>query len=285
VRHVSKQLGIDISEVKGSGRDGRVMKSDLHDFESTRISTPEQPKNEVRGASGDTTCSISGIRKQMLKNMTQSLSIPHFLYTSNVDFTSLTKLRSSLKQDAEFKISPLPIIIKAVSMALYEFPELNSHLDTTNPDNPQWIHKGDHDFGIAIDTPRGLVVPVLRNVGSLSIREISAQIKSLAELARTGKLKSEDFAGATFTISNIGSVGGAAVAPVITRPQVAILGIGKARPIALWDDVLDRPKRVEECVFSWSADHRIVDGANVARAAERVRILIEQVGTLLVDMK
>jgi 2-oxoisovalerate dehydrogenase E2 component (dihydrolipoyl transacylase) len=290
VRHVSKQLGIDISEVNGTGKDGRVMKSDLHSFDSNRTSSSGQQlqgqsKKDVFSESGDAKQLVSGLRKQMLKNMTRSLSIPHFLYTSNVDFTSITKLRASLKQNSDLKLSPLPIIIKAVSMAFHDFPELNSHLDTTDLDHPQWVHKQHHNFGIAIDSPRGLVVPVIRNVETLSIKDISLQIKSFAELARAGKLKAEDFAGATFTISNIGSVGGAAVAPVITRPQVAILGIGKARPVALWDDVLDRPKRVEECVFSWSADHRIVDGANVARAAEKVRVLIEQIGTLLVDMK
>jgi 2-oxoisovalerate dehydrogenase E2 component (dihydrolipoyl transacylase) len=288
VRHLSKELGIDISNVNGTGREGRVMKEDLQKFASARGSQATQTPLNTRETplASDRAIPITGIRAQMFKSMTRSLSIPHFLYTSPVDFTSLTSMRVRIQDSTGQKFSPLPFIIKAVSLALQDFPALNAHLDTiSNADNPTLTHKSAHNFGIAIDSPHGLVVPVIQNVQDLSISTISTKITELAGRARTNKLSPADFSGATFTISNIGSIGGGAVAPVIATPQVAILGVGRARAIAIWDDKEGRPTRREECIFSWSADHRVVDGAVVARAGEKVRGLLEDVGSMVLDLR
>jgi 2-oxoisovalerate dehydrogenase E2 component (dihydrolipoyl transacylase) len=289
VRHLSNELGIDIGEVTGTGKDGRVLKEDLQKFASVRESQESsQPQLSPRqGAlTSDKVIPITGIRAQMFKSMTRSLSIPHFLYTSPVDFTSLTSMRSRIHESSGQKFSPLPFIIKAVSLALQEFPALNAHLDpTSNADKPNLTHKAAHNFAIAIDSPHGLVVPVIHNVQDLSISAISAKVSELAGRARANKLSPIDFTGATFTISNIGSIGGGAVAPVIATPQVAILGVGRSRAVAIWDDKEGRPARREECVFSWSADHRVVDGAVVARAGERVRALLEEVGSMVLDLR
>lgn len=134
-------------------------------------------------------------------------------------------------------------------------------------------------MGIAMDTPSGLLVPVVHNVQLLSIKEISTKIKELSVKAREGRLKREEMEGATFTISNIGSIGGGVVAPVIVAPQVAILGIGRARVVPVFetgDDGVERVVKSEESVFSWSADHRVVDGAECARAAERLKGYLEK---------
>jgi 2-oxoisovalerate dehydrogenase E2 component (dihydrolipoyl transacylase) len=222
----------------------------------------------------------------MFKSMTRSLEIPHFLYTSPIDFSSLSIMRSHIQKASGQKYSPLPFIIKAVSLAIQEYPALNAHLDTTsNPDRSNLTHKAAHNFGIAVDSPQGLVVPVIYNVQDLSISDISTKINELAGRARANKLSPGDLTGATFTISNIGSIGGGAVAPVISSPQVAILGVGRARAVAVWDDKEEKAVRREECIFSWSADHRVVDGAQVARAGERVRGLLEEVGSMILDLR
>ena len=138
--------------------------------------------------------------------------------------------------------------------------------------------------GVAVDSPSGLLVPVIKNVQDHSIASLSQEITRLATLARNGKLTSADLSGATFTVSNIGSIGGTAVAPVIVMPQVGILGIGKARVVPAFDEAGELVKK-EECVFSWSADHRVVDGTECARCAEHVRGLLEEPMGMLVEMR
>ena len=223
----------------------------------------------------------------MFKQMTKSLSIPHFLYTDSIDFSSLTQLRKkyNVNREKTDRITPLPIVIKAVSLTLQQFPLLNAHLDTTtNPAKPQLLLKGSHNIGVAVDSPSGLLVPVIKNVQNHSIASLAQEITRLADLARTGKLTSTDLSGATFTLSNIGSIGGSAVAPVIVTPQVSILGIGRAKVVPAFGENGELVKR-EECIFSWSADHRVIDGAYVARAAEEVRKSIEGVESMLVRMR
>jgi len=222
----------------------------------------------------------------MFKQMTRSLSIPHFLYTDNVDFTSLSALRKTLNASKEKseKLSALPFVVKAVSLALQKHPLLNSHLDTANAEKPQVIVKAGHNIGIAIDSPSGLLVPVVKNVQAHSIASLAAEIARLSALARAGKLTNADLSGASFTLSNIGSIGGTAVAPVIVSPQVAILGVGRARVVPAFGTDGELVKK-EECVFSWSADHRVVDGAMAARCAEDVRAYLENVESMLVQMR
>jgi 2-oxoisovalerate dehydrogenase E2 component (dihydrolipoyl transacylase) len=287
-RHLSKELGIDISQVNGTGKDGRVMKEDVQRFASEgQSTTASAPITATQPAKEDTVVRISGIQAQMFKAMTKSLSIPHFLYSDSVDMTATTSLRKRLNASNKaepLKLSPLPFIIKATSLALQSFPSLNAHLDTSDPAKPVLTHKSSHNIGVAIDTPAGLVVPVIKNVQSLSIIEIATETARLSSLARSGKLTTSDLSGATFTISNIGSIGGGAVAPVIVGPQVAILGVGRAKEIPAFGED-GSIVRKQEAVFSWSADHRVVDGAMVARCADRVRELLEGVESMVVQMR
>jgi 2-oxoisovalerate dehydrogenase E2 component (dihydrolipoyl transacylase) len=276
VRHLSKQLGIEITSISGTGKDGRVLKEDLQRYAQGEKNSAESPPSAKP---------LSPFQTQMFKTMTNSLLIPHFLFTDSISLNSLSSLRKSLKHDPinPASISPLPFFIKAISLALQEYPLLNSHLDTSGPQPLITQHKS-HNFGIAIDTPAGLIVPVLRDVQIQNISSLSAQISDLASRARQGKLAASELKGATFTISNVGSIAGGVVAPVITAPQVGIVGIGRSKILPAFDSHGDIIKR-EEVTLSWSADHRIVDGAMVARAAELVKTLMEDIGKMLIRLK
>lgn len=294
VRHMVKEHNLKIEDIQGTGKEGRVLKEDVQrhaEAAKQTVSTISLPATSTPPISQpqmeDRIQPLTPVQSGMFKQMTKSLSIPHFLYTDAVDFSSLTSMRKKYNAGREKvdRITPLPIIIKAVSLTLQQFPLLNSHLDTTsNPNKPQILLKGSHNIGVAVDSPAGLLVPVIKNVQSHSIASLAQEITRLATLARNGKLSSADLTGATFTVSNIGSIGGTAVAPVIVGPQVGIVGIGKARVVPAFDENGELVKK-EECVFSWSADHRVVDGAYVARAAEEVRKCIERVEGMLIRMR
>ncbi|KKY18989.1 putative dihydrolipoamide branched chain transacylase e2 [Diplodia seriata] len=255
-------------------------------------SGPIFPPPSSAPIAGDRDVPLTPIQRQMYKTMTRSLNIPHFLYTDTVDFASLNNIRRKLASSSSSssspapKLSALPFIIKAVSMAVTSYPVLNAYLDdATDPAKPRLIHKAQHDIGVAVDSPGGLVVPVIRHVQAHSIASLAAEIARLAALARDGRLSVNELSGATFTVSNIGSVGGAAVAPVIVPPQVGILGVGRARPVPAFAADGVTVVRRDECVFSWSADHRVVDGATAARCAEEVRRLLEDVEGMVMRMK
>lgn len=293
VRGMLKDLKLNIEDIEGTGKEGRVLKEDVQRHaqaakEASRsTSTPATSTAAFPQQVEDRLHILTPVQSGMFKQMTKSLSIPHFLFTDSIDFSSLTQLRKKVNVNREKseRITPLPIIIKAVSLALQQFPLLNAHLDTTtNPAKPQLLIKGGHNIGVAVDSPSGLLVPVIKNVQNYSIGSLAQEIARFADLARTGKLTSADLSGATFTLSNIGSIGGSAVAPVIVTPQVGILGIGRAKVVPAFDENGELVKR-EECVFSWSADHRVIDGAYVARAAEEVRKSIEGVESMLVRLR
>ena len=289
VRHFVKELNINIESIQGTGKDGRVTKEDVQKYASSQkgvdTTAPQLPAPELQVE--DEIRPLTPIQTGMFKQMTRSLSIPHFLYTDKVDFTALNALRNTVNTSKEKsnKLSALPFIVKAVSMSLKSHPLLNAHLDiTTNPEKPQLVVKAQHNIGIAIDSPSGLLVPVVRNVQSHSIESLATEISRLSSLARSGKLGTADFSGATFTVSNIGSIGGGVVAPIIVSPQVAILGVGRAKAVPAFGkngEII----RKDECVFSWSADHRIIDGAMAARLAESVRGFLENIDTMLVRLK
>ncbi|PNS19005.1 pyruvate dehydrogenase complex dihydrolipoamide acetyltransferase [Sphaceloma murrayae] len=287
VRHLSKELKINIEDIEGTGRDGRVTKDDVHKYangSSQVTSAPTRPPPQATAE--DRKVALTPVQSAMFKTMTRSLTIPHFLYTMTADLSSLTRLRSLInaKRDKSNRVTPLPFILKAVSLAFTHHPLLNSHLDTTNASKPQLVYRARHDFGIAVDTPQGLIVPVIRDVQSQSVAELAVSIKAASEKAQTGKLSQAEMQGATFTVSNIGSIGGGVVAPIIVEPQVGIVGVGRSRIVPAFDEHGELVKR-EELVLSWSADHRVVDGAECARAAERVRGLLEGVEGWVMELR
>jgi 2-oxoisovalerate dehydrogenase E2 component (dihydrolipoyl transacylase) len=198
--------------------------------------------------------------------------------------SALRKKLSAAATASEPKITHLAFIIKAVSIAFSQHAILNAALEISDPKKPVLRYHGSHNFGIAVDTPAGLVVPVLRNVQNMSIAEIASGMRNLSDSARKNKLAPADFVGATFTLSNIGSVGGGVVAPVISEPQVAILGVGRSKVVPAFDEQGQLVRR-EELVFSWSADHRVVDGAECARCAERVKDLLEEPSLMMMALR
>lgn len=293
VRHLTKELDVNIADVTGSGKDGRVLKEDVHRFVSQRTqqSTGEAESSTASSAPKPSTrkdekLPLTPVQTQMFKLMTKALNIPHFLYSCSADMSSITTTRKKLNasRQPDSKLTHLPFIIKAASLALQQYPLLNSALDASDPKKPSLTYRGSHNIGVAVDTPSGLLVPVIRDVQDLSISAIAQQLRSLSEKARAGKLAPGDFSGATFTISNIGSVGGGVVAPIISEPQVAILGVGRSKVVPAFDENGELVKR-EELVLSWSADHRIVDGAECARCAEMVKGLLEEPTGMLVEMR
>ncbi|PSK55315.1 Dihydrolipoyllysine-residue acetyltransferase [Elsinoe australis] len=290
VRHLTKELKVNIEDIEGTGKDGRVTKEDVHNFangsSATTISSSSTSQQVSRPSAEDRKVPLTPVQSAMFKTMTRSLTIPHFLYTMTVDMSSLTQLRSLINasRDKSTRITPLPFILKAVSLAFNHHPLLNAHLDTSDPKKPQLTYRGTHDFGIAVDTPQGLIVPVIRNVQSQSVAELAASIKAASEKAQSGKLASVDMQGGTFTVSNIGSIGGGVVAPIIVEPQVGIVGVGRSKVVPAFDENGELVKR-EELVLSWSADHRVVDGAECARAAERVKRYLEGVGEWVLELR
>ena len=295
VRGLLKELKVDITDVTGTGKDGRVMKEDVHNFVAARKakSSPNEQSPKIRQqltsdhAQTERALPLTPVQSQMFKTMTRSLAIPHFLYADEIDITTLSTLRRRLNAQAinGQRLSYLHIIIKAVSLALEDFPLLNARVEAMNGDQtPKLIMREKHNVGIAMDTPQGLLVPNIKNVSSRSILDIATECSRLQALAKDGKLSATDLTGGTITVSNIGSIGGTYVAPVLVSSEVAILGVGKARSIPAFDEQ-ESVIRKEVINFSWSADHRVVDGATMARMAERVRSFTEEPGLMMARLR
>ncbi|PNH32071.1 hypothetical protein BJF96_g4832 [Verticillium dahliae] len=313
VRHLSKELKIDIAEIDGTGRDGRVLKEDIFKFVKTREATPAAaaapppppppatPSSAPSAPLVETRVPLTNTQHQMFKSMTRSLAIPHFLYADEVDFTSLVELRTRLNrvlstqpqpqaqhQDPPVaKLSYLPFIIKAVSLTLAQYPVLNARVDHAGADaaqRPALVLRPQHNIGVAMDTPSGLVVPVIRDVASRTLLSVAAELARLQRLALAGRLAPADMAGGTITVSNIGNIGGTYLSPVIVEREVAILGIGRMRPVPAFDDAGHIVKK-HVSNFSWCADHRVVDGATMARAAEVVRRLVEEPDVMVMHLR
>ena len=228
----------------------------------------------------------------MFKAMTASLKIPHFLYADEVDVSALFHLRHRLNKSLAqsptsdgpvTKLSILPFLIKAMSLALDRYPILNARVDASGDGRPALVMRSQHNIGVAMDTPQGLIVPVIKNVGALNILSIASELQRLQSLAKSGRLTSADLSGGTITLSNIGNIGGTYVSPVIVEKEIAILGIGKMRTIPAFGKDGQVVKK-EMMNFSWSADHRVVDGATMARAAEVVRGFVEEPDMMLVHL-
>jgi len=308
VRHLLRQHEIDIGAVNGTGKDGRVLKEDIYKFleggsaqsSSHPASSPQPSSSSSRpppstGEQVETPVSLTNIQTQMFKAMTRSLTIPHFLYTDEVDFSSLHELRrrlnkvlatSTLGENEVSKLSYLPFVIKAVSLALFKFPILNARVDVGSEAGakPTLIHRSQHNIGVAMDTPSGLLVPVIKDVASLNVLSIAAELVRLQSKAAAGKLSPGDLTGGTITVSNIGNIGGTYLSPVIVDKEVAILGMGRMRTVPAFDEH-DNVVKKQVCNFSWSADHRVVDGATMARAAEVVRQVVEEPDVMIMHLR
>jgi len=270
-RAMAKEMGIDINNVPGTGPAGRVMKSDIEGWFSKRknLETAGRGKKETSAEQEVEVVQLSQIRKAIARNMIQSKhQAAHMTVFDEVEVSELARVRQKYKNrfaDEGIKLSFLPFILKATALALKEFPSLNSEMDL---ENGKLFLKKYYNIGIAIDTPEGLVVPVIKNVDKLSIRELAAEISELAEKARSRSLSLEDMKNGSFTITNFGSIGGQFAVPVINYPQAGILGIGRILEKPVVKESLVVPGKV--LPLSVSVDHRIVDGGEVSRFLNRI---------------
>ena len=294
VRGMLKQHNLDVTDIEGSGKDGRVMKEDVQ----RHIEQQKQPKQTpalqsttispaVNAKQQETPQNMTVIQSAMFKTMTKSLAIPHFLYSDTINVTTLGSMRSLLnkkRDDQTPKLSYMPFVIKAVSLALNKYPLLNARIDQSDSARPKLQMRSSHNIGVAMDTPAGLLVPVIKNVNAHSIVSIAEELTRLAELGSAGKLSGEDLAGGTITVSNIGSIGGGVVAPVIVEGQLAIMGMGKIKATPVFAADGKTVERADLLSANWSADHRVVDGATMARMAALVQSYLENPESMLVQM-
>lgn len=296
-RKLARDLNVSLKSVHGTGPQGRITKTDVQmAYEGVQAATPRSSHPVAASvAVGAPATSVSypkvsrgelkrialkGIRKKISEAMTHSKhTAAHFTFVEEADFTEVVRLRADAKEEAKkrnIKLTYLPFIIKAVIPALQEFPYLNSSLDD---EKQEIILKGDYNIGIAVDTPNGLMVPVIKNADQKSIWQIAEEIEVLSERARTGKSQLDDLKGGTFTLTNAGSIGGVLATPIINHPEVAILGVNaiRKRPVVKDDNIVIR----DIMFLSISVDHRVVDGADAARFMNRLIYFLSEPSRLV----
>ena len=278
VRRIAREHNIDLSAVNGSGKKGRILKADVLDIQQsvkteslsensnkplTSTNTNENPsaskKGEVR------TEKVRGIQAAMAKQMSASVyTIPHFTVSDELVMDNLMSLRNLLKPEFEAKgakLSFMPFFVKAMSLALNEFPVVNSQL---NDDASELSYYSDHNIGFAVDSKIGLLVPNIKRVQDLSLLDIAVQMQDIIEQARAGRVSGEHLKGGTISISNIGAIGGITATPVINKPEAAIVALGKTQKLPRFDDS-GNVSAQHIMAVNWSGDHRIIDGATMVR--------------------
>lgn len=284
VRAYARESGADLSAIEGSGPKGRILKEDVDSSLKTAppeagsanaFSSIEQPPLEDFSKYGPTeTAELSRIQKISGPSLHRSwLAIPHVTHFEEADITELEAFRKQVNEEKSpdsVKISPLIFVIKTVASSLKQFPLFNSSLI---PGNEKVILKKFYNIGIAVDTPDGLVVPVIKNADIKSIREIGLELNQLSSNARNGKLTIPDIQGATFTISSLGGIGGTGFTPIVNGTQVAILGLSKSYQKPVWNGEGFIPRLT--LPFSLSYDHRVIDGAEAARFCLSLRRNLE----------
>lgn len=263
VRLMARKLGIDLSQIHGSGPQGRILVEDLapHLQRSTSATPGESAAPKLDYGQAGTRIQLQGVRRKVAERMSLSKqTIPHYGYVDECDVTDLVRLRHSLRETynrAGIKLTYLAFFVKAAARALKEVPVVNSSLD----DAAQEIVLHDrYHLGIAVATPAGLIVPVVHGADRLDIGQIAREIDRLSESARAGNARPEDLKGGTFTITSIGSIGGLISTPVINPPQAGILGVGKIVKRPVYDGA-GSVRPADMVYLSFSFDHRILDGA------------------------
>lgn len=258
VRKYIRELAIDIVGLSGTGKGGRITIHNLRDFISNRTSKgiePQFPSVENISKFGDIKIEpINKVRKSAAKNLHNAwVTIPHVFHFENAEMENIDIVRKKIS------CSPLPIIIKAVSNVLLRHPLFNSSMISTN----ELVFKNFINIGIAVNTPNGLIVPVIKSANTLSIKDIDIQVKTLSEKARSKKIFNQDLEGATFTISSLGKLGGSRFTPIINPPEVAILGVSNIdQKIVLEDNKVIEKKILP---LSLSYDHRVINGVEAGQ--------------------
>ncbi|KAH7279910.1 hypothetical protein KP509_37G043300 [Ceratopteris richardii] len=318
VRQLARSHGIQLEAVSGSGKDGRVLKEDilkLIEFkdslnESMRIASTLSPNEELPTAipgeelgftaekrkrtiegrmdeqmnEEDITIPVRGYQRTMVKTMTAAAAIPHFYLVDELKLDALVNLRKELQDfcaEQGVKLTYLPLMIKALSVALSKYPLVNS---IYNEKESTICQRGTHNVGVAVATPFGLAVPNIKNVQRLSVMEIANELSRLTQLAAVNQLSSEDVSGGTISVSNFGSIGGKVGYPLLNVPEVAIGAFGRIHKVPCFAEdgsIIQAPLMN----VTWAADHRVLDGATLVKFSNEWRKLLEQPGRLLVELR
>jgi len=262
-RKLAREFGIDLSKVKGSGPKNRILKEDLHEYVKNILSSSDhssfkntQPTIDFAKWGDVTKEELTKFQKTSVSNLHSSwINIPHVTQHDDANITNLLKLRNKLNKKNKCKISPLAYVIKSTAEVLIDYRDMNSSLSS---DLNSIIYKDYINIGIAIDTSYGLIVPNIKNANKKSIFEISEEVKELANLANKRRLKNDQLAGATFTISSLSGVGGKYFTPIINPPEVGILGLSKTYDSLQLDNL--KLQTTNQLPLSLSYDHRVING-------------------------
>lgn len=294
VRRFARELGVDLSKVEGSGRKGRVLEADVKGFVKDAMNSSQAPSQANAGGAipaipaqdfskyGEVDFQpLNKIKRLTATNLHRSwLNVPHVTHNDEANISELESFRKKINQDfktsgSDIKISPLAFIVKAIVRGLKAYPQFNSSLEAGGE---QIIYKKYFNVGIAVDTPNGLVVPVIKQADSKSISQIASEMNELAEKARNGKLSIADMSGACITISSLGGIGGTSFTPIVNAPEVAILGVSRSKMAPVWNGQEFEPSMM--LPLSLSYDHRVIDGAEAARFTRHIAEVLEDVRLL-----
>ena len=294
VRKLAREFGIDLTQVTGSGPRGRVVKEDLHAYVQKALADKGSASQPAVGGSGipaipEVDFSKFGpidpqprtrLDKVTAANMSRAwLNVPHVTQFDDADITDLESFRASMKAEAErrgAKLTPMPFIIKAVAVALNAHPKLKTSLADGGE---TLVYKQYCHIGMAVDTPAGLVVPVIRDVDKKSVWELSAEILELAGLARDKKLRPDQMQGGVFSVSSLGNIGGRGFTPIVNAPEVAILGVSRADTQPVWNGSEFVPRKM--LPLSLSYDHRVINGGDAGRFLTDLSGLLSDIRRIL----
>ncbi|MEJ2051584.1 MAG: 2-oxo acid dehydrogenase subunit E2 [Calditrichota bacterium] len=293
VRRFAREIGVDINEVSGTGPGGRISIEDVKSFAKMLNKQKAISDNVLRGIEAEKLPDfskwgevevkpMSKVREKTAKHLAYAWAIiPHVTQFDKADITELEKLRKEFGKKVESaggKLTVTAILLKVISSAFKIFPQFNASVDLVNS---QVIYKKYHNIGVAVDTDRGLLVPVIRDVDRKNLIDLSVELNAIAEKARNAKLSLEDMQGGNFSISNLGGIGGTGFSPVVNSPEVAVLGVSRAQMESVYTDGNFIPRLM--LPLSLSYDHRLIDGADAARFLRWVCEALEKPFKILVE--
>jgi pyruvate dehydrogenase E2 component (dihydrolipoyllysine-residue acetyltransferase) len=285
VRRLAREIGVDVNEVGGSGPAGRISMDDVKGFArqinvdvrgiSTRARVASMPLPDFSRWGDIERQPMSGVRRRTAENMAHAwASVPHVTQFDKADVTELEKLRKQFGKRVEGsggKLTVTAIVVKVLGSALQKFPQFNATVDM---DNAEIVYKKYYNIGVAVDTDRGLIVPVIKNVDQKNVTQIAVELAQIAERARNRKVTLEQMQGGTFTVSNLGGIGGTNFTPIVNAPEVAVLGIARSRVEPVYDNGNFVPRTLLPVAVSY--DHRVIDGADGARFIRWIVEVLEQ---------
>jgi pyruvate dehydrogenase E2 component (dihydrolipoamide acetyltransferase) len=288
VRRLARELDIDLTKITGTGEKGRITKEDIErlmrgeprGLPSGEMGIPAIPHQDFSKFGPIETKRLSRLKRLSGSHLHRAwLNIPHITHTDEADITELENYRQPLDAAARkegYRVTLLAFLMKASVVALKEYPEFNASL---SPEKDALILKRYYHLGIAVDTPEGLVVPVIKDVDRKGILELSQELGAISQKMREGKISPSDIQGATFSISSLGGIGGTSFTPIVNAPELAILGVVRATMKPVWDGKAFQPRLMLPLCLSY--DHRVIDGALAARFTRRLADILTDIRALV----